>query len=129
MNLCYKESARVEEQCNSTQKKKYRGVRNFPSSDQKSIMKRWEKKDSRTKNNDLINHASNIYGLNVKDSIEKMLSTLIDNRMMGRRMNDCAHNIIETKIKCIFINSKCTTTIGCSQAWPIGQTSLCCTSN
>lgn len=54
------------------------------------------------KNDGPINNTSKIYGLIVQDSIQKVSSTLNNNRI-GVRMNEDSYNIIETMTKCVFI--------------------------
>lgn len=75
-------------------------------------MKRREIKGSITKNDGSINHTSKVDSLTVKDSAEKVSSILNDSRIMGIRINDCTHNIIEVTTKCVFIYFKDKTTIG-----------------
>lgn len=71
---------------------------------------------SRTKNDNPINNANKIYSLTVNDNTKNLSFTLNDGRMMGTRMNDCTHNIIEVMTRCIFINCKGTTIIGMARS-------------
>lgn len=69
-------------------------------------MKRRESRDSRTKNDGSIDHTNKIYNLTVKNSVDKVSPTLRDIRMMGMRMNDSNHSIIDMTTRCIFIYYK-----------------------
>lgn len=59
----------------------------LPKRDQRRIMKKRESRDNRVKNDGPINHASKIYNLTFKDSVEKFSSTLTESRMMSTIMN------------------------------------------
>lgn len=55
------------------------------------------------KHNDLMDYTNKIYSHTIKDSTEKVLSILNNKRVMGTRMKDNTHNIIEATTKRIFI--------------------------
>lgn len=75
-------------------------------------MKRRERRDNTKKSDCHINHAYKSYSLSVKNSIKEVSYTLSNSLMVEMKMNDYANNINEEMTRCIFINSKGTTTIG-----------------